>query len=150
MNEPVQANLVVPGTSREEVFAALLEVEHFPEWGFGLKEARVLGAPAGGIAPGTTIEFGLSAVGLTHRVSSTVTAVDPPRLLEWRYTKGATGSGGWTLEELEGAVKVCFHTSYEVRPFWLDRLANRPFFRGVVEDLLRRSMRRLTERLARD
>jgi uncharacterized protein YndB with AHSA1/START domain len=101
VNEPVQANLVVPGSSREEVFAALLEVERFPEWGFGLKEARVLRAPAGGTAPGTTIEFALSAVGLTHRVSSTVTAVDPPRLLEWRYTNGATGSGGWTLEELE-------------------------------------------------
>ena len=47
-------------------------------------------------------------------------------------------------------MKVCFHTSYEVWPFWLDRPANRPFFRGVVEDLLRRSMRRLAERLARD
>ncbi len=130
MNEPVQANLLVPGASREEVFAALLEVERFPEWGFRLKEARVLGAPAGGITPGTTIEFALSAVSLT--------------------TKGATGSGGWTLEELGGTVKACFHTSYEMRPLWLDRLANRPFFRGVVGDVLRRSMRRLAERLARD
>jgi hypothetical protein len=38
-------------------------------------------------------------------------------------------------------------SDYEVEPAWLDTLANRPFFRGVAEDLLRRSMRRFVERL---
>ncbi|HEV8045107.1 MAG TPA: hypothetical protein VGP38_08005, partial [Rubrobacter sp.] len=31
----------------------------------------------------------------THRVVSSVTVVEPPRRLEWRYERGATGNGGW-------------------------------------------------------
>ncbi len=32
-------------------------------------------------------------------------------------------------------------------PEWLNTIAHRPFFRGLTEQLLRRSMRRLGERL---
>jgi uncharacterized protein YndB with AHSA1/START domain len=147
VHEPVQANFIVTGSSQEEVFAALLEVERFPEWGSGLREARTLDAPADGLAPGTSIEFTLSAVGITHRVLSTVTVVEPPRLLEWRYTEGAAGTGGWVLKDLGSTVKMTFQTSYEINPPWLDQLAHLPFFRGVVEELLRRSMRRFIEHL---
>src|SRR4028118_2027571 len=38
-------------------------------------------------------------------------------------------------------------TDYAVQPAWLNRIAHRPFFRGLTEDLLRRSLRRLEERL---
>lgn len=148
MNEPVQASLIVSGPSPEEVFTALLAVERFPEWAFGLKEARKLRAPAGGVVPGTLFEFTLSAAGITHKVTSTVTVVESPRLLSWRYTEGATGTGGWSLEDLgSGAVKMTLRTSHEVEPSWLNRLANRRFFRDVTEDLLRRSMRRFGESL---
>lgn len=148
MNEPVRASLVVSDPSPEEVFAALLNVERFPEWAFGLKEARTLRAPASGVvAPGTLFEFTLSAASMTHKVTSTVTVVEPPRLLQWRYTKGAAGTGGWTVKALGGAVEIAFFTSYQVSPPWLDRLANRPFFKNVTEDLLRRSMRRFGESL---
>ncbi len=147
MHEPVQASFIVTGPSQEKVFAALLDVERFPEWGSGLREARTLDAPADGLAPGTSIEFTLSAVGIAHRVLSTVTTVEPPRLLEWRYTEGAAGTGGWAVEDLGSAVKMTFQTSYEINPPWLDQLANLPFFRGVVEELLRRSMRRFIEHL---
>jgi uncharacterized protein YndB with AHSA1/START domain len=147
MNDPVQESLVVSGSSQEEIFGALLDVERFPEWAFGLKEARTLGAPTNSVAPGTTVEFALSAAGITHRVAGTVSLVEPPRLLLWRYTEGAAGMGGWILEDLGYAVKVTFRTSYEVKPPRLNRLANRPFFRGVTEDLLRRSMRRFADLL---
>jgi hypothetical protein len=66
--------------------------------------------------------------------------------VEWRYDKGATGAGRCNLEGLGDAVRISLSTSYEVRLFWLDRLANRPFFRGLAEDLLKRSMRRFGER----
>jgi uncharacterized protein YndB with AHSA1/START domain len=149
VNEPVRATLLLFTPSREEVFAEISAIERFPEWAIGLKEARLLDTTADGLAPGAAIRFTLSAAGLTHRVTGTVIAVEPPRLLQWRYTKGAVGTGGWTLEEAPGAVRMTLHTSYEVTPSWLDRLANRPFFRGITEDLLRRSMRRLGERLER-
>ncbi len=149
--EPVHASLVVRGAPPERVFAALLAVESFPDWAYGLKGARILGGPDGGpnLVPGTVVEFDLSAAGFTHTVASTVTVVEAPRRIEWRYTEGAAGRGGWTLEEDGSAVRMQFSTDYEVEPAWLNRLANRPFFRGVTEDLLRRSMRRFAERFAR-
>lgn len=149
MNEPVRASLVVRGASSEEVFAALLDVGSFPGWAFGLAGVRVPGGEAGGLAPGTAVEFTLSAVGLTHRVVSTMTEIEAPRRLSWRYTRGAVGGGGWILDQAGDAVRMTLWTDYEVKPAWLDRLANRPFFRGVTEDLLRRSMRRFADRFAR-
>lgn len=153
VNEPVHASLIVPGSSSEEVFAALVDVERFPEWASGVKKARMRDAPGGvpgTIAPGAELEFTLSAAGVTHRVVSTITAIEPPRLLEWRYTEGATGSGGWVLADSEGTVKMTLRTSYTVKPAWLDRLIKRPFFRGMVEDLLRQSLRRFRERLVEE
>lgn len=146
MNEPVHASLVVRGASPEKVFSALLDVGSFPDWGFGLRRAKVLGAP--GLVPGASLEFVLSAVGLTHGVVSVVTAVEAPRRISWRYRKGAVGGGGWNLEEIEEGTRMTLTSDYEVEPAWLNRLANRPFFRGVAEDLLRRSMRRFAERLS--
>lgn len=149
MNDPIRSSFVVSGSSPEEIFAALLSVERFPEWAFGLTKARAIRAPTSGVVPGTLFEFTLSAVGMTHKVTSTVTVVEPPRLLSWHYTEGATGTGGWILEDLRSAVRVTLWTSYEVKPPWLDRLANRPFFRNVTENLLRQSMRRFAECLGK-
>lgn len=146
MNEPVRASLVVRGASPEDVFAALLDVESFPSWAFGLKGARIVGGRD--LAPGIVVEFALSAAGVTHEVASTVTVVEAPRRIEWRYAKGAVGGGGWELEGTGNNVRMVFSTDYEVEPAWLNRLANRPFFRGVTENLLRRSMRRFAERFA--
>lgn len=145
MNETVHASLVVRGAAPEEVFAALIDVEAFPDWGFGLKRASVRGGS--GLVTGARLEFVLSAVGLTHEVVSTITVVEAPYRIAWRYTKGAMGGGGWTLEEAGNDTRMTLSTDYEVKPAWLNRLANRPFFRGVTEDLLRRSMRRFAGRL---
>jgi Polyketide cyclase / dehydrase and lipid transport len=141
------ASHLLSGSSQERIFAALLDVRRFPEWALGLRRARALDAASktetSEVSTGTVLEFILSAAGLTHRVVSTVTVVEPPRRLEWRYAKGAKGSGGWLLEDAgSGTVRLTLSTDYEVRPAWLDRLAHRPFFRGITEDLLRRSMRR--------
>lgn len=100
------------------------------------------------IRPGTRFEFTLSAAGFTHKVISAVTLVEAPRKIEWRYVKGAVGSGGWQLEELgTSAVRMTLFTDYQVKPGWLNRVAHRPFFRGITEDLLKRSMRRFEEHL---
>lgn len=150
-NRPFRASYLISGVDPETIFAELLRLERFPEWAVGLRRARALDAPgttgngaSPEIRPGTNLEFTLSAAGFTHRVVSAVTAVEPPRRLEWRYEKGATGAGGWLLEE-EGAqtVRMTLSTDYRVRPAWLDRIAHRPFFRGLTEDLLERSIRRL-------
>lgn len=146
MNRPVRASHPVRDADRHTVFAALLDVPGFTEWGYGLRRARILDAEE--VKPGATFEFVLSAAGLTHRVTSTVTRVDPPERLEWRYTGGAAGSGGWLLEESgPGAVRMTLYTDYEIKPAWLNRVAHRPFFRRVTEDLLRRSLRRFGESL---
>jgi uncharacterized membrane protein len=145
VNKPVHASLVVRGASPKEVFAALLDIETFPEWGFGLRRASVRGGS--GLVPGATLEFVLSAVGLTHEVVSLITAVEEPWHISWRYTEGAVGGGGWILEEAGDGTRMTLSSGYEVEPAWLNTLANRPFFRGVAEDLLRRSMRRFSERL---
>ncbi len=98
--------------------------------------------------PGTLLEFTLSAAGLSHRVVSTVTAVDFPLRLEWRYTEGAVGNGGWLIEEAgTGAVRMTLSTDYEIQPAWLNKIAHLPIFRRATEDLLRRSMRRFGEHL---
>jgi hypothetical protein len=127
-------------------------VGRFPEWALGLRRVRALDATGHSevseVRPGTLLEFTLSAAGLTHRVLSTVTAVEPPRRLEWRYEEGAVGSGGWLIEEAgTGAVRMTLSTDYEIKPSWLDRIAHRPFFRRATEDLLRRSIRRFGEYL---
>lgn len=141
------------GLSRGSLFAALLDVERFPEWGYGLRRVRLLHAPSGprGLHPGARIRFELSAAGLTHEVTSVVTAVEPPRLIEWRYLSGASGYGGWLLEDAgdpeSGPVRVTLSTDYSIHPAWLDRMAHKPFFRRLISDLLGRSLRRLEDGL---
>ena len=151
-HRPFRASYIVSGIEAERIFASLLDVGRFPEWAAGLRRCRALD-PAGiaetkDISPGVRLEFTLSAAGLTHDVASTVTVVEPPRRLEWNYVEGALGGGGWLVEEeAPGAVRITVSTDYRIRPAWLDTLAHRPFFRGLTEDLFKRSMRRFDAHL---
>ncbi|CAN5863160.1 hypothetical protein BH23ACT11_BH23ACT11_05730 [soil metagenome] len=152
MNHPVRASYHLSGVDRDETFEALLNVRSFPKWGLGLREARALDEESGEeefeIKPGTRFEFTLSAAGLTHKVVGAVTLVQAPSTIAWRYVEGAVGSGGWRLEDSgPDAVELTFFTDYQVKPGWLNRLAHRPFFRGIAEDLLKRSLRRFEEHL---
>lgn len=151
MNRPVRASYLIREVDQQTIFEALLNVPGFTEWGYGLRQARVLDATglaeAQEVAPGAKFEFVLSAAGFTHQVTSTITKIDVPHLIEWDYTDGAVGIGGWRLEDEIGAVRMTLHTDYEVKPAWLNRIAHRPFFRGLTESLLRRSMKRFEERL---
>ena len=104
-HRPFRASYLVSGIEAERIFAALLDVRRFPEWAAGLKHARALdtaGAETTDLRPGVRLEFTLSAAGITHDVASTVTVVEPSHRLEWDYVEGATGSGGWLIED-EGA-----------------------------------------------
>lgn len=150
-DRPYRAGYQISGIGPKRIFAALLDVRSFPEWAVGLGGVRAIGADGretSEIKPGTTLEFVLKAAGLSHTVVSEITAVEPPRLLEWRYVRGASGSGGWHVEEAgANTVEMALVTDYAVRPAWLNRIAHRPFFRGLTEDLLRRSIRHFEERL---
>lgn len=153
-NDPVRASYLISGVDPNRAFAALLDVESFPEWGLGLREARALDESGtveeATIRPGTRFEFTLSAVGFTHKVVSAVTVVEAPHRIEWRYVRGAVGTGGWQLEGSgSDTVRMTLFTDYQVNPGWLNRVAHRPFFRSVTEDLLRRSMRRFEEYLGK-
>ena len=151
-HRPFRGSYIVSGVAAERVFASLLEVRRFPEWAAGLRHSRALD-PAGvaetqDLRPGVRLEFTLSAAGLTHKVASIVTVVEPPRKLEWNYVEGAIGSGGWLVEqESSGVVRITITTDYLIRPAWLDRMAHKPFFRKLTEDLLKRSMRRFDAHL---
>jgi ribosome-associated toxin RatA of RatAB toxin-antitoxin module len=150
-HRPFRASYLISGIGAERIFAALLDVRRFPEWTAGLKHARVFdtaGAETTDLRPGMRLEFTLSAAGITHDVASTVTTVEPSRRLEWDYVEGATGSGGWLVEhEGVGAIRMTLWTDYRIKPSWLDKIAHRPFFRRLVEDLIRHSMRRFEARL---
>jgi uncharacterized protein YndB with AHSA1/START domain len=151
-HRPFRASYLVSGSPQEKIFAALLDVRRFPEWAVGLRRVRVFDAASGTetseVCPGAALEFTLSAAGLTHRVVGTVTVVEPPHRLEWRYTEGATGCGGWLLEDAgPGTARLTLSTDYRVKPAWLDRIAHRPFFRKLTEDLLRHSIRRFERHL---
>ena len=150
-DRPYRAGYLLSGIGAERVFAALLDVKSFPEWAVGLGGVRATddtGAETAEIQPGTNLEFVLSAAGLTHTVVSEVIAVQPPHLLEWRYVRGAVGTGGWLVEEAGAeTVKMTLATDYRVNPPWLNNIAHRPFFRGLTENLLRRSIRRFEQRL---
>jgi ribosome-associated toxin RatA of RatAB toxin-antitoxin module len=149
---PFRASYVLSEVTAERIFDSLLDVQRFPEWTAGLRRCRVLD-PAGKVEtedlrPGVRLEFTLSAAGLTHEISSIVTVVEPPRRLEWNYLEGATGSGGWLVEqEAPGAIRITLSTDYLIRPTWLDSLAHKPFFRRLTEELLKRSMRRFDAHL---
>lgn len=151
MNRPVRASYLISGVDIGRAFDALLDVQSFPEWGLGLREARALdetGAQELKIRPGTRFEFTLSAAGLTHKVVSAVTVVRAPHRIEWRYVEGAVGSGGWNLEDSGSSiVRMTLFTDYQVKPGWLNRIAHRSFFRNITEDLLRRSMGRFETHL---
>ena len=155
-HRPFRASYLVSGSSRERIFAALLDVRRFPEWALGLSRVRVLADARGEtetqeVRQGAALEFTLSAAGLTHRVVGSITAVEAPHRLEWRYAQGATGSGGWLLEEVgPSAVRLTLSTDYRIKPAWLDGIAHRPFFRRLTEDLLRRSIRRFERYLAEE
>ena len=143
---PFRASYLISGAAPEEIFGTLLDVPRFPEWAAGLKRARVVddaGGETSDLRPGTMLEFTLSAASITHQVASTVTVVEPSRRLEWNYVEGASGSGGWLIEdEGTGAVRMTLWTDYRIHPGWLDKIAHRPFFRRLTEDLIRRSLRR--------
>jgi hypothetical protein len=150
-DRPYRAGYSISGIEAERIFAALLDARSFPEWAVGL--GGVTATDADGretpeMVPGTTLTFLLRAAGLSHTVVSEVTAVETPRRLEWRYVSGASGSGGWYVEQAgPSTVEMSLATDYAVQPAWLNRIAHRPFFRGLTEDLLRRSIRRFEERL---
>jgi uncharacterized membrane protein len=150
-HRPFRASYLIAGIGAERIFAALLDVRCFPEWAAGLKHARALdaaGTETTNLRPGVRLEFTLNAGSITHDVVSTVTTVEPSHRLEWDYVEGATGSGGWLVEEVgQGTVRMTLWTDYRIRPAWLDKIAHRPFFRRLVEDLIRRSMRRFDARL---
>ena len=152
-HRPFRASYLISGSPQERIFAALLDLRQFPEWALGLRRVRVLVDAASGVEtpevrPGAALEFTLSAAGLTHRVVGTVTTVESPHRLEWRYAEGAIGSGGWLLEDAgQDKVRLTLSTDYRIKPAWLDRIARRPFFRGLVEDLLRRSIHRFERHL---
>ena len=151
-HRPVRASYIVSGVAAERIFASLLDVNRFPEWASGLRRCRALDAAGKAetrdVRPGVRLEFTLSAAGLTHEVASIVTVVEPPRRLEWNYVEGAIGSGGWLVEqEAPGAVRISVSTDYRIRPAGLDKLAHKPFFRRLTEDLLKRSMRRFDAHL---
>ena len=144
-HRPFRASYLISGIGAESIFATLLDVRRFPEWAAGLKSSSALdgGAETIDLQPGVRLEFTLSAAGLTHQVASIVTVVGPPRRVEWDYVKGATGCGGWLIEEEGvGTVRMTLWTDYRIKPGWLDKIAHRPFFRRLVEDLTRRSLRR--------
>jgi len=150
-DRPYRAGYSISGIEAERVFAALLDVRRFPEWAVGLGGVTATdadGRETPDMVPGTTLTFLLRAAGLSHTVVSEVTAVETPRRLEWRYVRGASGSGGWYVEQAgPSTVEMSLATDYAVQPAWLNRIAHRPFFRGLTEDLLRRSIRRFEERL---
>jgi uncharacterized membrane protein len=151
-HRPFRAGYLISGVEAERIFAALLDVRRFPEWAAGLRRSRALDASGEAettdIRPGVRLEFTLSAAGLTHRVLSSVTVVEPPHRLEWNYLEGAVGGGGWLVEEQgAGTVRMTLSTDYRIRPAWLDRMAHRPFFRRLTEDLIRRSLRRFEAHL---
>jgi hypothetical protein len=150
-HRPFRASYLVSGIGQERIFGALLDVHRFPEWTAGLKHARAIdaaGTETTDLHPGVRLEFTLSAASITHDVASTVTVVEPPRRLDWDYVEGAMGTGGWLIEdEGVGAVRMTLWTDYRIKPAWLDKIAHRPFFRRLVEDLTRRSMRRFEARL---
>lgn len=150
-DRPYRAGYLISGIEAEQVFAALLDVNSFPEWAVGLggvSATDAAGRETPEVVPGTTLTFVLKAAGLTLTVVSEITTVEPPRLLEWRYVSGATGSGGWRVEESgPNTVELTLATDYGVKPAWLNSIAHRPFFRRLTEDLLRRSIRRFEERL---
>jgi ribosome-associated toxin RatA of RatAB toxin-antitoxin module len=149
-HRPFRASYLVSGIGAERIFAGLLDVRRFPEWAAGLKRSRALdaGAETTAVRPGVRLEFTLSAAGITHEVASTVAVVEPPRRLEWSYIEGAMGDGGWLVEdEGVGTVRMTLWTDYRIKPTWLDTIAHKPFFRRLVEDLIRRSMRHFEAQL---
>lgn len=150
-HRPFRASYLISGIEPEKIFGALLDVPRFPEWAAGLKYSRVIdgaGTETADLRPGVRLEFTLSAASITHEVASTVTVVEPTHRLEWDYVEGATGRGGWLIEEERaGSVRMTLWTDYRINPSWLDNIAHRPFFRRLVEDLIRRSMRRFEARL---
>ncbi len=153
LGRPFRASYVVEGSPPEKIFAALLDVRSFSEWAVGLRRARALDDAGREIElrAGANIEFTLSAAGLTHRVVGLITVVESPKRLEWRYTEGARGYGGWLLEAgAPHAVRLTLSTDYEVKPRWLDKLAHRPIFQALTEELLGRSVRRFERYLKQE
>jgi ribosome-associated toxin RatA of RatAB toxin-antitoxin module len=150
VNDPVRTSYVIRGIERATLFAEMMDIERFPEWSFGLKRAWIPGEHTS-LVPGASLGFELNAVGMTHQVISEITVVEAPSRIAWRYTSGAVGIGGWTLEEASPhVVRLTLFTDYEVEPAWLNKIAHKPFFRAVTEDLLRRSVRRLEKKLKTD
>jgi ribosome-associated toxin RatA of RatAB toxin-antitoxin module len=150
-HRPFRASYLIAGIEPEKIFYALLDVPRFPEWAAGLKNARALdgaGTETADLYPGVRLEFTLTAASITHEVASIVKVVEPAHRLEWDYIEGATGRGGWLIEdEGTGTVRMTLWTDYKIHPSWLDKIAHRPIFRRLVEDLIRRSMRRFDARL---
>lgn len=146
-----RAGYLLSGITADRVFDALLDVGSFPEWAVGLGRVSAKD-PAGRdisvLVPDAELELVLTAAGLSHTVGSRITTLEPPRTLGWRYLHGASGTGGWHVEQVGPATtRLSLATDYHVSPAWLDRLAHRPFFRRLTEDLILRSIRRLERRI---
>jgi uncharacterized protein YndB with AHSA1/START domain len=125
----------------ENVFAALTDLEHLPDW----QSSAVSSKPDGPLAVGTRIREQRTLMGRVLDNELEVTAYEPPR----RFTlEGRTGPVPLSVDHelVENAGKTVLHMHAQAEPGSLFKLAE-PMIKRTAEQELRADFERLKGRL---
>jgi uncharacterized protein YndB with AHSA1/START domain len=125
----------------EKVFAALMDLEHLPDW----QSSAVSSKPDGRLAVGTRIREQRTLMGRVLDNELEVTAYDPP----WRFTlEGRTGPVPLSIDHelVEDDGKTVLQVRAKAEPGSLFKLAE-PMIARTAEQELRADFDRLKDRL---
>ncbi|MBA2331757.1 MAG: SRPBCC family protein [Actinobacteria bacterium] len=126
--------------SLDDVWAAIYETEHWPEWWRGVKTAEQVGA---GDHDGVgSIHRYVWRSRLPYNIAFTMrtTRVDRPYLLEGRAEGQLSGTGRWLLWSGAGdATAVTYEWKVETTVPWMNAVApiGRPVFRWSHDHVMR-------------
>jgi uncharacterized membrane protein len=97
----------------EKVFAYIGRPENNKEWIPDVVESEKL--TEGPNRPGSRFRFVTRApLGLRVSAEAEITAMDPPRMLEFRSVSGVEHRGRWELEARDGVTRVRFRLEYRL------------------------------------
>jgi carbon monoxide dehydrogenase subunit G len=114
----------------EQVWAAIIDLEHLPAWYTGLREAREL-APGDAQGVGTRVRYVIKGrLPLRLAVEATVTRVIEPRELELRAEGELAGTGRWSLDQHDGITTARYTWDVRTTRPWMNLVAPlaRPMF----------------------
>lgn len=130
-----------------EIWAVLTDPAGFPEWIEGMQSVEIL--TEGDYGVGTRYRASAGSGQRTVEWTVEITGLEPERRIDFAYTGGVEGSGGWLIEPDDDGVRYWVTSFDEFAPpgGWLVKLLSKLWLDNAARAARRASLERLKEML---